>query len=219
MGKQKIAIIGAGGFGRETALYIQDINKITDKWELVGFIDDNPHIDASLLEFPVLGSIESAFKMYNDALQVVCAVGSPAVKYKLVQRAKQAGFKFFNVIHPTAYIASNVSLGNGNIIAPYTMLTSNVAVGNHVGINPQCGIGHDVVIKDYCTLYWNVNLSGNVVLEEGCELGTKTTIIQGKSVGQWARTGAGSVVIDHIPQNCTAVGVPARPVKFHSNQF
>ncbi len=213
--KQKIAIIGAGGFGRETALYIEGINKVEHKWDLIGFIDDNPNLDANFLKLPLLGSIEETFKLHGNDLQVICAIGDPITKYKLVQRAKQVGFKFFNVIHPTVYIPSTVRIGEGNIIGPYTVITSNVTIGNHVGINPQCGIGHDVVINDYCSLYWSINLSGNVTLEEGCELGTKVTIIQGKTIGRWTRLGAGAVVTRDIPANCTAVGIPAKPIKFH----
>jgi acetyltransferase-like isoleucine patch superfamily enzyme len=38
-------------------------------------------------------------------------------------------------------------------------------------------------------------------------------IIQGHSIGSWSINGAGAVVIENIPANVTAVGVPARVIK------
>ena len=46
------------------------------------------------------------------------------------------------------------------------------------------------------------------------ELGTGMQIIQGKSVGDYSIVGAGAVVVKDIPEKCTAVGSPAKPIKF-----
>ncbi|MCC7573091.1 MAG: transferase, partial [Candidatus Methanofastidiosum sp.] len=35
-----LIIIGAGGFGREVAWLVNDINKQKREWELLGFLDD-----------------------------------------------------------------------------------------------------------------------------------------------------------------------------------
>lgn len=40
-------------------------------------------------------------------------------------------------------------------------------------------------------------------------------IIQGKSIGDYSIVGAGAVVVNDIPANCTAVGNPAKPIKYH----
>ena len=46
------------------------------------------------------------------------------------------------------------------------------------------------------------------------EIGTGTQIIQGKNVGKESIVGAGAVVVRDIPEKCTAVGCPAKPIKF-----
>lgn len=44
-----IVIIGAGGFGREVAWLIDDINKNEPTWNLLGYVDDNSQlIDTSI---------------------------------------------------------------------------------------------------------------------------------------------------------------------------
>jgi len=37
---KKIAIIGAGGFGRETLLAVHQINGCQEEWKIIGFFDD-----------------------------------------------------------------------------------------------------------------------------------------------------------------------------------
>ena len=39
---EKIAIIGAGGFGREVKTLIDSINQSEKRYDLIGFFDDHP---------------------------------------------------------------------------------------------------------------------------------------------------------------------------------
>ena len=74
-------------------------------------------------------------------------------------------------------------------------------------------MGHDVKLASFVTVYPSVNISGNVTVEEVCELGTGTQILQGKRIGRGTTVGAGAVVIEDLPGECVAVGVPAAVVK------
>jgi UDP-perosamine 4-acetyltransferase len=49
-------------------------------------------------------------------------------------------------------------------------------------------------------------------------LGTGTKVIQGLKIGKNTMIGAGAVVISDIPDNCTAVGVPARVISTGKNE-
>jgi acetyltransferase-like isoleucine patch superfamily enzyme len=44
-------------------------------------------------------------------------------------------------------------------------------------------------------------------------VGSGVTTTEGVTVGEWAIVGAGAVIASDLPANCTAVGVPARPIK------
>ncbi|MFA5450380.1 MAG: hypothetical protein WC231_00055 [Dehalococcoidales bacterium] len=59
-----------------------------------------------------------------------------------------------------------------------------------------------------------VNISGNVTIGKAAEIGTKSCFMQQVTVGCNVILGAGSTVISDIPDNCTAVGSPAKPIKF-----
>ena len=78
----------------------------------------------------------------------------------------------------------------------------------------DCTVGHDAVLNDFVTLYPSVNISGITNIGKASELGTGTQIIQGKRVGDYSIVGAGAVIVKDIPEKCTAVGSPAKPIKF-----
>lgn len=210
-----IFIIGAGGVGRETAQLIEDINLISRDWNILGFIDDNPSIHGILINgYEVVGGSEY-LNSYNRYAYAVCTISNPKIKKLALSKIHNKKVSYANLIHPTAIISKSAKLGMGLIIQAYCIVSTNVSVGNHVQLNPQCGIGHDSIINDFSSLYWNVNISGNVIIDEGCVLGTKTTVIQGLKVGAWSIVGASATIINDMPSGCTAVGTPAKPIKYN----
>lgn len=52
-----------------------------------------------------------------------------------------------------------------------------------------------------------------VSIGDGCWLGAGVKVLPGAQVGPGAHIGAGAVVIDEIPANTVAVGIPARVIK------
>ena len=54
---------------------------------------------------------------------------------------------------------------------------------------------------------------GEVILGDRCFVGAGSTIVQCKKLGNDVKIGAGAVVTDNLPDNCMAVGVPARIIK------
>lgn len=210
-----LIIIGASGFGRETAWLVERINMGKPEWNLLGFLDDNEAIqDETINGYKVLGRIDDASD-YSDTY-FVCAVGASKVREKIINKLKEAvsDIRFAMLIDPSVEMSDLVSVGEGCIICAHTILTVNIEIGSHVIINLDCTVGHDAVLDDFVTLYPSVNVSGNTRIGKASELGTGMQIIQGKSIGTYSIVGAGSVVIRDIPDKCTAVGSPAKPIKY-----
>ena len=210
-----LIIFGASGFGREVAWLVERINKISPTWDLLGFIDDDDSLqDTSINGYKVLGNTISV-KEYPDAYYV-CAVGSSRTREKIISNLKSVnpGIMFATLIDPSVELSNLVTIGEGTIICAHTIITVNISIGDHVIINLDCTIGHDAVLNDFVTLYPSVNVSGITNIGHAVELGTGMQIIQGKCIGDYSIIGAGSVVVKDIPGKCTAVGSPAKPIKF-----
>lgn len=210
-----LIIFGASGFGREVAWLVERINRVSPTWNLLGFMDDNAAIQGTEINgYRVLGGTD-AVRNYMDAY-FVCAVGASRVRETIIWNLKaiNPNIKFATVIDPSVEMSDLVTIGEGTIICAHTIVTVNITIGDHVIINLDCTIGHDAILRDYVTLYPSVNVSGMTDIGRCSELGTGMQIIQGKSVGEYSIVGAGAVVVKDIPANCTAVGSPAKPIKF-----
>lgn len=210
-----LIIIGASGFGREVAWLVERINKIKPTWNLLGFVDDNESIIGTRINgYKVLCSTKEADAFKNAYF--VCAVGSSKVRKQIIE--KLGSQNFATLIDPSVEMSSLVEIGEGTIICAQTILTVNVKIGNHVIINLDCTIGHDAILDNFVTLYPSVNVSGMTHYGECVELGTGSQIIQGKTIGKGTIVGAGSVVVKDLPEECTAVGAPCKPIKFHGEE-
>jgi sugar O-acyltransferase (sialic acid O-acetyltransferase NeuD family) len=211
---KKIVIIGVGGFGREVAWLIERINKVKLTWEIIGFVDDNIELHGSMIGgYPVLGNC-NWLKEQEAEIHAVCAIGSSKIRKKVIKNLNSV--KFATVIDPKVEMSERIKIGDGCIICLGTIITVDITIGSHVIINLDCTVGHDAVINDFVTLYPSVNVSGNTVLGECVEMGTGCQIIQGLSIGEGTIVGAGAVVVKELPRECTAVGNPAKAIKFHA---
>ncbi|WP_413778036.1 serine O-acetyltransferase EpsC [Caproicibacterium sp. XB1] len=84
-------------------------------------------------------------------------------------------------------------------------------------------IGETTEIGDYCTLYQGVTLGGtgkdkgkrHPTLGNNVLVGSGAKILGPMKIGDNARIAAGAVVLDEVPANATAVGVPARVVRIN----
>lgn len=212
---KKLIIIGAGGLGREVAWLTERINQKNKEWDLLGFIDDSEDVQNKKINgYDVLGTIDEISR-YSDAF-FVCAVGAAKVREKIINKVKQIMplAKFAVLVDPSVEISSLVEIGEGTIICGNSFLTVNIKIGEHVIINFGCTVGHDAVLQDFVTLYPGVNISGSTNIGHTSEMGTGSQIIQGKAVGNQTIVGAGAVITKDIPEKCTAVGIPAKPIKF-----
>ncbi|MBC7348009.1 MAG: transferase, partial [Clostridia bacterium] len=73
-----LVIIGAGGFGREVAWLVEEINRAAPTWRLLGFIDGDERKWGQVVnDYPVLGDF-SAVQSLAPGVAAVCAVGDPA---------------------------------------------------------------------------------------------------------------------------------------------
>jgi sugar O-acyltransferase (sialic acid O-acetyltransferase NeuD family) len=213
---KNIVIYGTGGFSREVFQLILDINEQEKTYNLLGFIDDNPEkLNKSMYDHSILGNIEW-FDTNKDILAII-AIGNTVVKRKIAKKLESKGIKSPTIIHPSAIIGRNVKFGQGSIICASNNITVDIKFGQHVILNLDCTVGHDAVIQDFVTISPGSHISGNVYIGEGVDIGTGSSLIQGVQVGSWSILGAGSVVSKNIPQNVTAVGIPARPVKEREN--
>ena len=87
-------------------------------------------------------------------------------------------------------------------------------------------IGETAIIGDNVTLYQGVTLGGtgkeqgkrHPTLEDNVMVSAGAKILGSFTIGENSKIGAGSVVLEEVPPNCTVVGVPGRIVKMDNKK-
>jgi len=214
---QDIIIFGAGGFGREVQWLIERINQVEHQWNILGYIDDRKSKGDTINGHKILGGMDTLAE-YCGKAAITCSVGNSAARKKIINQIEQTwDFDFPNLIDPSVIRSGLIDMGKGNIICAANILTVNIKIEDFVIINLDCTVGHDAQIQSFTTINPSVNVSGGVMVEESVELGTGSQIIQGKKIGRNTIVGAGAVVVKDLPENCTAIGAPAKPVKYFNS--
>jgi sugar O-acyltransferase (sialic acid O-acetyltransferase NeuD family) len=210
---KKIAIIGAGGLGREVKMLIDQINKIDQEYEILGFYDDGISRDAIVNGYKVHGIIDELLQI-DYQLSVVIAIANPAIKKNIYTHlSDNPNLIFPTLIHPNVLVGSdNVTIGNGCIICASNIITVNVTIGNFVTLNFNCSIAHDTIIGDFCSVMPGVCISGDVTLKDLVYLGSGATIINLITVGCSSTVGAGVTLSKNLPDNSKAIGIPPKTI-------
>ena len=211
---KRAIIIGAGGHGREVADILRDQARHNPDLTVLGFIDENERLHGQMInDVPVLGYWSWFEGVDRTEMGVVCAVGSPENRKRLVEHASSIGLSFINAVSPLAHLSPYAKVGEGLMMFPHSFASTNSVIGDHTVVNVGATISHDTEIGRYATLNPGVHLAGNVTIGEGCYIGVGSNIINGISIGSWTTVGAGAVVVKDLPDAVTAVGVPARVIR------
>lgn len=214
MSRKDIVIIGRSGFAKEVLWLLEENNKSTNEWNILGFVDKSYGMDTEKINGYSLVGDDNWLMSYEKPIHVVFGIGSSNLRKQIVRKFEGNNNVIFpNIISKDAILSASVRLGKGCIICAGSILTVDIELGDFVTINLDCTVGHDAILKDFVTVYPSVNVSGNVYINSETEIGTGTNIIQGLIIGGKSMIGAGAVVVKDIPKCCTAVGNPAKVIK------
>ena len=118
---------------------------------------------------------------------------------------------------PARMISQIARLLTGIEIHPGATIGKGFFIDHGMGVV----IGETAEIGDNCSIYQGVTLGGtgkdlgkrHPTLGNDVMIGAGAKVLGPFTIGDGSKIAAGAVVLKEIPENCTAVGVPARVVK------
>jgi sugar O-acyltransferase (sialic acid O-acetyltransferase NeuD family) len=206
-----IAIFGAGGFGKEIACIINQINKEKPVWNLIGYFDDGIEKNTFNGYGIVLGGVED-LNLWRTPLSVIIAIGNPKTLRMVVEKIKNPAISFPNIIAPNVYLmdVDSLQMGQGNVICPNSIISCNVKMGNFNLFNVQTQVGHDSELGNYNIIMPSVNISGGIKIGNCNLFGVKSTILQYKTIGNEVTVTPGSVMTRNGKDGRMYLGNPAK---------
>lgn len=190
-------VYGASGHGKVVIEILETLGKRVDF-----VVDDNPAL-SKLLGYEVRRNLG----FYKEA---VVAIGSCQARKKIVEALQVE--KWVTAIHPTATISPRAEIGEGSVVMPNAVVNSCAVIGKHCIVNTGATVDHDCEIEDFVHVAPGAHISGGVSIGEGSWIGVGACVKQGVKIGKGCMIGAGAVVVNNIPDDITAVGVPAKNI-------
>lgn len=206
-------IVGAKGFAKEV---LEIVCQDETMKNIVMYDDVSTDVPNLMYDkFPVLrdeSQVKAFFVKYGNDFTI--GIGNPQLRLKMYNKFIRLGGRFISTISTNASIGrfGNQILEGCNIMLN-TTITCDVKIGKGVIINQLSSIGHDVVISDFVEICPNVSISGNCIIGSETFIGTNATILPKGKIGSNVIIGAGAVVSKDLPDNCVAVGIPAKIIK------
>lgn len=193
MATTSLYIYGNGGHAKVVA----DIARANSYDNLI-FLDDNSDMkfNSNLPKHPI-----------------IIAIGNALIRQKLQNLVLSSGFELITLIHPTAVIGSDVTIGNGSVVMPGAIINAKSTIGNGVIINSGAIIEHECTIGDFAHICPGVAIAGGSLVGERSWIGIGSSIIQNITIKPDITIGAGSVVVKDILEGSLAYGNPCRVVK------
>ena len=209
---KNLIIIGAGGFAREVYWHAQMASGFDSEWTIKGFLDGDVKLSAEEYaklpgDVTMLGDVNSYEILPDDVF--TCAVGTPDVRKKLIEKILSRGGEFINIISEYAHIFPAAKIGRGVIIGLDNGISDHAELGDFAIMNNVSYLGHDVTVGKYTCIMSHVDVGGGAQIGDEVFIGSHATLLPNAKIGNGAYVGTGSVVLKKVDAGKKVFGNPA----------
>ncbi|MEK7067223.1 MAG: acetyltransferase [Patescibacteria group bacterium] len=186
--------------------------------KVVAVFDDTPNLFSPFVDIPIYQGnefVEWISCQGNDRNNIgfCIAIGNPhgRVRVRLSNKLKLEGLVCVDVVHRQSIIAHNAIIGEGVQILAGAIVQPEAIIGKQCIINANASVDHECVLEDAVEIGPGATLCGLVRVGINAWIAARATVLPRLHIGADAIVGAGAVVTKCVPENCTVVGIPARP--------
>jgi sugar O-acyltransferase (sialic acid O-acetyltransferase NeuD family) len=209
----KSILLGAGGHAKvllDTLLCMStDVAGLTDiNYSQLGY--------DQVLGVPVLGDDSVVLAMDSDSVLLINGIGgihANETRRLVFERFKTECYRFKSVIHPSAAIGRECTLGEGVQILAGAIIQPGCTIGDDTIVSTRASVDHDCTLGRHVHLSPGTTLSGEVFVDDCAHIGTGASVIQQVKIGSGSTVAAGATVISDVPDGATVAGVPARVIR------
>lgn len=183
-------------------------------YTILGILDRPEEVGKRVLGYEVIGTDDDMSK-YADKADFIVTVGqikSPNLRIKLHQMLAEAHCHLATIIASTAYVSKHATIEVGTVIMHQAFVNADAHIGKGCIINTASIIEHEATVGDYCHVSTGATINGGASIGKCSFVGSQSVVNQCVTIGDNIIIGAGSAVVNDLPSNSIAVGVPAKPI-------
>ena len=135
---------------------------------------------------------------------------NPTLRSKIFTILSQKNADFFNLIHPTSYVAKTESIGNRVIISPFVYVGTNAKLHDNTVITIHASVEQGAMISHSSFLGLKACLHGNAVCGEKAFIGSLSTINVGIKIGSQRKLSNNSILTKNCPEKSLVFDVPEK---------
>lgn len=211
---QSLIFLGGVSSFYETVEIVKDINTQQPTYWMGGILNDDPQLHGrTLAGIKVLGPLDMASD-FKDALFII-GIGSyktRLIRHEIIKRLNIPPECYASLIHPTAKIYPQTSIGNGLIIHSGVVILQETLLEDFVTILSNSVIGTNNFIGEGVLIAPLVVTTPYVKVGYYTHLGAACSIAESIKIGPGAQVGMGSAVFRNIPPGSVYIGNPPRVV-------
>lgn len=141
----RLYIFGTGPHARKVYHYA-----IAGGWNVVGFVDEAAGVTAPVPAVPVVPLSE--LRAPSDGTAMFIAIGRADVRRRLMDRMGEAGWKLPALVHGSAWVAPDASLGEGVLVAARAVVETATVIGRGAIIDIGVLLDHECRVGAFCHL-------------------------------------------------------------------
>ncbi|MDT3698296.1 MAG: acetyltransferase [Thermincola sp.] len=201
-----LLVVGAGGHGKVVA----DTAEAMGQWEHIAFLDDKYPSVSSIMDWPVIGTLDQALPLQDKFSDLTVAVGNNTRRVELLYFFAKLGFNPVVIAHPRAFVSERAVIEAGSVVLAQAAVNAGAKIGFGSIINTGATVDHNCMLGEGVHLSPGVHLAGEVKIGRYSWLGVGSSVIPAVNIGENVTVGAGAAVIKDIESNIKVVGVPGR---------
>ena len=202
---KRLLVIGAGGHAR----VVIDVARAAG-FEPVAALDARQK-GAFCNGVEVVGGDEQAEGLFETGIRLcTVAIGDNRLRSKLADRLIAIGFSLPVLRHPSAVVSPSAVIGAGTVVMPLAVVNASATIGRMAIVNTSAVVEHDCAVGDGAHIAPGTRLGGCVRVGTCTLVGIGSAVRPETKIGDFAIIGAGSTVIEDIPDRQVAIGSPAR---------
>jgi len=191
-------------------------------YNIIALLDRDKEIESPIPGLAIFSG-KNAFYYWKNQNSFKEVYGQVAIggvrgydRVEIQDRLHSEGIRFISMVHPSACVAGDSSLGPGSQILTNASVCTQASLGKGCIINTSASVDHECTLGQGVHVAPGATIAGRVKVGDYSFIGPGAVVISNITIGTNSIIGAGAVVTQDVPNDVIVYGVPARFIRNNS---